>query len=263
MADTAQNPTINTAPSTPPILSGIIDIAELFNLEETLRTKAPILTLPPLVPLKIELSDGRIGTANSALARKKGYYIIPYLQKFYYFKIGDIVPNGKHLFKIVGKQPPLFREGMVVIDKDVFYVTLEDLRRSLIRKSRKLKLKRGSLTYEDFITGNAFLENTQAEPTTDSNENPRVETVKGAGVKVSASARASGPENTSEVSNNPLADLFGKTRNKGLTATGKKAKLDESEIIDMAFEEQIGALLNNVSQEEGSSWEEWEVTEAP
>lgn len=95
-------------------------------------------------------------TAVTSFIRRNNYYVIPTHGKFYYIKLQDIKPSGDHLFSIEGNMLPIVKEGLVIIESNVYFVTIEDLVRRVIRKSRKLNLKKTAFTYDDFISGNAF-----------------------------------------------------------------------------------------------------------
>lgn len=248
---TPQSPTPGPAVSTAPEAPLTLNLQQLSDLGSFIREKIPQLNTSYSGELQLDLSIKK-SSVQQTLQRKKGFFIVPAEGVFHYFKIGDIHPKGEHLFEIVGKRPPILREGLVVIDKDVFFVTVDDIQRSVIRKSRKLRLKRGTITYDDFLTGNSCV-TTSTNPSTKENsgEDSGSTSAKQTGTKPD-------PKLGEVISNNDIADILKGNVKRG---TDKVAKLDESEVIDMAFHQQIRALLSPDHAQTGSGWEEWEITE--
>jgi hypothetical protein len=251
-----KNPTVKTGTENV-VKPTFIDIPDILDFNQFLRKNVPEQFTPKLTPLEIPISGKLVYTKQATLTRKSGYYIIPQAGDFYYLKIGNVVPNGEHLFKIEGKGPPLLREGMIVIEKEVYYVTLEDIKRGVIRKSRKLKLKRGTITYDDFLNG-----------TTAPIEKPTTTKATTKQRKVAESGNGDGTGETGVgkaeeggVSDFPIADRLNKTENPKLKRISKDLKLDESEAADLVIEEEMRALLHYSSEKEGTGGEDWEVEE--
>lgn len=255
-----QNPTLgSTAPVAiepiPPPAS--ISCRDLDNLDAYLTEKIPELEKPSLGALPLTISDKK-STVQLSLQRKKGYFIVPCNGAFHYFRLGDIMPKGNYLYEIVGKQIPVLREGFVVIDKEVYFVSVDDIQRSVIRKSRKLRLKRGTITYDDFLSGSACISDpnptSSAEKSGSGGNGLDAPSVQQSGTQSSSETRGE------EVPDSTISDILkGNVKRRPSKAT----KLDESEAIDLAFQDQMRALLSDVSEKEGTSWEGWEVAEAP
>lgn len=72
----------------------------------------------------------------STFEMKNNYYVVTDGQTFNYFpiKVADS-PDTSPLIRFV-KAPPILMEGVAIVNKKKYHVTLKDLQRSLIRKSR-------------------------------------------------------------------------------------------------------------------------------
>jgi hypothetical protein len=251
-----------TAPIAPGLRSSYSDavFANIFSkLDEILDVQ--------ILPVDKILNKPTLASSNvqTTFIKKKGYYIVPYDRKFYYFKIGDIHPRGDHLFEMIGKKPATLREGLVIIESDAYYVTHQDLIRGLIRKSRKLKLKKTSLSYDDFESGNICPVGRKIKPSAVNTEIEQTQRSKDAVGEIERLVATSSPggssgnkENTEEVSDFPISNFFeGQDRKHG--STSKTPKLDEFEIVNLAFEDEMRSLLHTLSEKEGIEFDEWEV----
>lgn len=245
-----------TAPTPAPSWPGIRALANPFSLLGEVGEQAPLET-DNILSLQEKHSS------TNTLSRKSGYYIVPYSGKFFYLKLEVPESENDYLFRMKNTRPSVFLEGLVVIDGEVYYVTHQDLSRGVVRKSRKLKLKRGTITYEDFITGNIYpidRKRTKADPSTStSSENIPVEESE-SGAKDLGGGGDKVPTET--VSDFDISNYF-KTKDRNPGATGKNTVLDESEAIDLAFKNQVGTLLDHAFEKEGAGWEEWEIEEDP
>lgn len=229
-----------------------------LNYKQTLVNNGAII--PEERPIEIHLNEikGPYST-RAVLERKAQYYIVPNGDKFYYFKIGEVTRKGEHLFQIDGKKPPILREGLVVINKEVYHVSAEDLIRNVIRKSRKLALKRGPITVGDLLDGNAYIKsNTKTESIVSPTE------TKEHSEKASKERSTRDPEKTSRVANPEISDFaiekfFINNGNKEQSRADGDPWLAELESADMAFKEEIGALFHHIAEKEGESWEDWEI----
>ena len=246
----------------------IFDLAQITNMEDTLATKYPTFQFPPLETVVINTTKIR-GSKNDTLVRKTGYYITFSGDKFHYFKTGGIEKFNEDIWKIKIPLPPVLREGFVVIDKEVYLVTLEDLKRRLIRKSRKLKLKKGTIRYGDIITGSAFLKPEVRNPTgPDSTGNlakePKFNTKSGAstknsGIETGEAGRGGPAQAETRLSDIPLADILKSASPTKISGISGGVEMDESKVIDMAIQHQVGSLLSYAFEKEGDSGEEWEI----
>jgi hypothetical protein len=236
-----------------------MDIADVLDINKFLEKNLPKDFVPEFTPVEISLFGKLVYTTTSNLSRKSGYYIIPQDNMFYYFKIGDIVPKGEYLFQIDGKGPPVLREGMVVIEKEIYYITLEDIKRGIIRKSRKLKLKPGTITYEDFLNGTTGP--TEKAPAQSKARDRQVKATKNSEGTGSGEGSEGSPK--TGVSDFPVADRLNGIKNTKLERLSQAAGMDESKIVDLAVENEMRALLNYTSEKEGTGGEDWEVEENP
>jgi len=89
------------------------------------------------------------GEVDSKLARRSSRYIVPYQGKFYYYKMGTPARMNDNIWR-ANFPPGIVREGFVVIDRELYYVTLGDLKRGVIRSIRHVPAKKTTLTYDDF-----------------------------------------------------------------------------------------------------------------
>jgi hypothetical protein len=214
--------------------------------------------------LNIPLGLKNPNIVSPTLLKKTQYQIVPYNGNFYYFRMGMLLPKNKDIFEVAEKSFPILKECIVIIEKEVYYVPYQDMIRGLVRKSRKLELKRGIITYEDFETGNLYpisasarikIKDATSPSSSDTeqigrNKSSRTET--GIGVRTAE-------ENLSDF---PVDKLFSK-ESKDNSGTGYASGLAESEAINLAFKEQNRTLLNFVSEEEGTNWDDYEVSETP
>ncbi len=167
---------------------------------------------------------------SPTLLRKSGYLVILRNEEFNYYRC-LVEPSGEYLFRM--KEPaPIFSEGVYILDKEIYFVTEQDLRRGLVRKARKLTLKRLAITYADITTNNVF-------PAPKSGTNTaRSGTSAISGIPAATPGTIQDPDNVGSVSASDLAEL---------------------QAIDLAFNEQVRELLGASSQEEV----EWEASENP
>ena len=145
--------------------------------------------------------------------------------------------------------PKIRKEGFVVINKELVYVTFDDLERRVIRLSRTLKTKKGTLNYADFVN------NTYG---------PRIVPLK---KKDSISAEdpteaARGIEWSKEalLLSTPFPTSIDQFKDE--PKPGDTIELAESKAIDLAFSEQERALLHTFLEKESfEDYEDWEVSE--
>jgi len=212
---------------------------------------------------------GKVPSNSTNLIRKSGYYIIPFLGRFYYFKITPIVRRNSSLFDFGMKLPPYKREGLVVIDKEIYHVTLEDLQRRVVRVARKLDVKKGTITYDDFLNGTykptpkpiRVRNNTRASagPGTGKHSIPTPSLdhfISGGVIDLEPDITSSQEDKVASLIRESTDDIdlqhFGDVSSSGL---------EELEAADLYLQEQIRTLLCPVSEEEGFG--SWEVTQAP
>lgn len=195
--------------------------------------------------LKVRVEDliplGKMVTTSPTLVRNAKKYIVPFNNQFYMYPLMlEEHPTSKDLFKMVHPIPDIFREGMVVVDSEVYYVKLEDLRRGIVRKSRKLPIPpKRTTTYKDFLDGLAC---------TQTQDLPQDHYYSAASV-AARRATISTRETTASVAAASSAQGLG---DQNPRSTSVYAELEaELREIELAFEEQVGALLSiDDSQEE-------------
>ncbi len=129
---------------------------------------------PIQIPLKEALKSTKWAKflpsiVTETLERKSRYYIVLANGKFHYYRIAAPVavafrtnlPGTPQVavptLYAFTKLPIICAEGLVVIDKEIYFVTVDDLRRGYIRTSRLLKLQRYQVTYESIVSGRAFI----------------------------------------------------------------------------------------------------------
>lgn len=175
-----------------------------------------------------KIKKPKVAPSSATLSKKKGCYIVPWLNKFYYHKIQPVQEVNNFLYKF-SVRPDTLKEGLVCINKDLYYVTYKDLIRGVIRKSRKVEIKSGS-TYADLLT----LNSTRVESKQTAS---RIRTR-----KTSEKAKQSSPEVRVLTENERgLVGQFG---------------LEICKSVDLAHAEQERTLLYSLSEEE----EDWEIS---
>ena len=258
---------------------GIHQFLNLGNPSATIDT--PFLKFGEVTPVVLPEPNKLVFGTSETFTRKTGYYIVLANEVFNYFKIEIPTEYGGHLFKFT-KAPPVLREGFVVISKDIYFVTIQDLKRGLVRRSRKLNLRHGTITYQDFLTGNLGVtpkkqlikEDINGVSTSESKVQggPGDHTGNSSSENGKTGQEAAGAAGTDSskvsdipVSNIPVADILaaGNAKNNPTVRRSNTPGMDESEVINLAFKEQVLSLLDIVSEKEGNSWQEWEVEEAP
>lgn len=187
---------------------------------------------PNFLPMDSVLSKGKKVSASSTFVKKMNYLIVPFDDgsggKFYYYPV-KTVQHSASLYRFV-TLPAIMREGFFVTghpDRKIIFVTIEDLKRRVIRVSRELPDVKPSATYDDFINGTykkhkpgktakSFLFGDDSNGRDSSETGDRLPGETGRG---------------SDLSSGELSDTI-----PGLT-------LEELSSIDMAFEEQVASLL--------------------
>lgn len=227
-------------------------------------SRVPDNTTSIVKPLTIEEGLLKLVTPNQisdVYIRKTGYYIIPANNKFYYFNIGTINTTNANLFRFAqGKMPPLLREGFIVIDKITYFVTKEDILRGVIRPCRRVNLKKTKITYEDLENGNAYITPKPPPIAKPAKVEPDIErelglSLKDGGIK----------ETTPSTEGERVSDIDFSTGTGGVAGDKNKPgfsqtfKVDELKVADLVMQEQNEALRRASFEEEGSSWEDWEV----
>lgn len=215
--------------SSAPIVSPVV----VTNRSLSVPTSSPIPQYPSGLPVSIDtVLQKRTISTSETLSRKKGYYIVPWQGLFHYFKIPDIEESPGFFFTFKAK-PATRKEGFVVVNKELYYVTLDDLKRGIVRKSRKVNVKL-SPTYNDFIT----LASRPGNPAANGNSSCSVEAGKTEAAVDSGVLGFQAPDR-SEIDGS-IIEGFG---------------LDVHQAADLAFKIQERALQDLISQEAGEDWE--------
>lgn len=218
---------------------------EALNMAGFLRENTHFLGVTP-EDLKVRVEDiiplSKSVTTSSTLVRNSKKYIVPFNNQFYMYPLMlEAHPTSKDMFKMVHPIPDILREGMVVVDSEIYYVKLEDLRRGIVRKSRRLPIPtKRTITYKDFLDGLACTQ-TQDLPDSHYYSSAAVATRR---ASITARETSSGVNQAQSTSG---------TANSGSFATDPESELEaELREIAMAYEDQVGALLGN-----DDSQEEW------
>lgn len=217
----------------------------------TIEQSTPVvMKVPKRLPLVS--TNGKLATAkvqvNDVFSRRQNSYCTMYAGRFWTYVV-KMEESGQHLLKLI-TSPPILREGFVCFDKQVYFVTLDDLRRGIVRKSRHLSLAPRRLTYDDFINGTAASSAYRATQDRLARNN---RTAAGTGASEDPSTGSANRSGGSSV----LISNAGNPSDSGgfIEALGD----DEPELVDRAFQEQIHALLSTEGPQE---WD-WEVQEVP
>lgn len=210
----------------PPPMVGEVNLAELATFCG-LSQSGPVLTSLKVSRASVIRSD--------KLAKKPNKYIVPFNGFFYYINLpfvaqsnSSFAPRGNHLFTFT---PPdnVRLEGFVVIEKDYYYVTLKDLQRGIVRKSRLLTTKKAGLTYEELVNG-TFRNSAR-------------------------SADGASNLNSSDVSGG--SGSAGDALSAQLSGVGSDFNLEELKAVELAFAKQESALFGaDVEEEEYDEEEE-------
>lgn len=216
---------------------------QALNAAAYVRQNAPALGLAPEdldLPIKALIPLGKGVASSPTLIRAVRKYIVPFNGKFYSYPLTLLEhPTSKDLFKMQAPVPNILREGLVVVGIEVFFVKLEDLKRGIVRKSRKLPipLKR-TVTYKDFIDGLACTATPDLPD--DHYYSTRSIAKRRAALDAAASGSLGGGATTSDTGEAESLEH--------LLSSGPEGSIDldeESRLIDLAYQEQIGSLLSD------------------
>lgn len=155
-------------------------------------------------------------SVSEIMTRKNNYYIVKQGDLYNYFRITLQPYLAGDLIMRFNKHPPVIREGIVVIEKKCYRVTIPDLMRGVIRKSRELvKVQNG----------------TKSIATTIEHAKPVVPSI----VPISSGEPTVHDSNEQAVS--------GEVEN------------EICQQADLCWNEQVESLLHSIHQEEGGEWE--------
>lgn len=188
----------------------------------------------------------KAATGTTTLVRTTKKYIVPFNGRFYSYPLVLVVhPTSSSLYKMQAPIPNILREGMVVVDGEVYAVKLEDLKRGIVRKSRQLPIPpKRTITYKDFIDGLACTQ------TADLPDDHYYSTRSVAERRAILDAAAGGDTTTA-------IDVGEDGTPENQLALGAEIAVDldeESRLADLAYQEQVGALYGDSTEEE--NWED-------
>jgi hypothetical protein len=195
------------------------------------------LALPVTAVIALPNGAGATGT----FARISKRYIVPFNGKFYSYPLMLVDhPTSPDLYKMQAPLPNILREGMVVVNSEVFFVKLEDLKRGIVRKSRKLPIPpKRTITYKDFLDGLA------CTPATDLPDDHFYSSASVAKRRADLDTRDRANPSTTN------SGEAGSSDNQLAPRVEGPVDLDEElRLIDMAYSEQIGSLLGDPYSEE-------------
>jgi hypothetical protein len=207
--------------------------------------------------------------------RHKDNLIIPWDEKFHYFKFKESPTpvfdkdGSVILYRFVHYGFPIFREGFVVIGEDIIFVPIQDIKRGVIRPSRRLEIGKKQLKYPDFVNG-TFTKEIKTKP---------IETIKNETSTFSNTNRdltdiqpgySNGNEESKDRSRTPedklrLSDVdFSGSLEKEISTEhdqrlARSIRLEEGKDLDVAMQKQSLAIFRAQIEKEGESWEDWET----
>jgi hypothetical protein len=167
------------------------------------------------------------GSSSRTLEVRKNYYVVFDGNLFHYYPIKVTgFEEDKPLLRFE-KTPPVLMEGIALIGpiggkSKPYFVTVEDLKRGLIRKSRELKQANPSEVQENEA-------NNSGSPETISNQNSPTGS--------SSSSSSAVQRARFQPSGSPMLGM------------------EEDSRVDAAWSEQIGSLLSFISEKEGEDYE--------
>lgn len=194
--------------------------------------------LQPLVDTRFPASTP--SKKSPDFIRKSGFFITPWAGNFYYYKV-TVAEGGNGLLRMVANVPPVLREGFYCEARVVYFVPLQDLRRGVIRKSRRVILSNRALTYLDFVNATNSSADTcsPVAPTSSADAAP-------ASLTLGVAPAIADPSILAGVRTAPAP---------GHVSFGDSAQLtEELGRASLAYQEQVSSLLNSEGEEE-----EWEA----
>lgn len=218
---------------------------EALNSAKFVRDNAQLLGITAedfKVPVEVVIPLGPPASATQTLVRNTKRYIVPFNGQFFSYPMLLLPhPTSESLFSIVQPVPDILREGLVFVGGEAYYVKLEDLRRGIVRKSRRLSIPpKRTITYQDFLDGLAC---TATQDLPDHHYYS----------PASIAARRAATPGGENISAEDEAQA-GETGTSTSSRSSRAAEVDELEAelreIDVAFQEQIGALCNHEDSQE-------------
>lgn len=226
---------------------------------------SPSIQAASKITLKLPKTVGQVSSVSSSLRKQKNSVIIPFQGYFFYvpFPIQGFVRVNTSLFKaqVIGSSSVLdkipFRDCFICIGESIYFFPIEDMERGVVRESRKLDLKRGTITYDDFKNGTfvraadrRLFERLTGKISSAGVETQPSEIYFGAdtGQEVNGQIHRGQQNEAGQDSNGPTPSLFSKTaRSKpDLKYRGsvQDFDLDELKAIELAMQNQERALFS-------------------
>jgi hypothetical protein len=161
--------------------------------------------------------------SHTTLEIRKNYYVIPDGEQFHYFPIKVLdEKTSRDIFRLE-KTPPVIIEGIAILDNKLYHVSVKDLMRGVIRKSKEIKpanrvTENGSSTNSSHNSGTT-------DPSTEA-----------------STGSIRGTDGTNLRSNDEQGSL-------------SASEMEVNRAANLAWSEQIDSLLSFISEKEGGQWE--------
>lgn len=163
--------------------------------------------------------------SSSTLEIKNNFYVVKSGLLFNYFPIKIVDTEADAPLFRFEKTPPVIMEGVAIIGKKLYHATPADLLRGVIRKSREIAIAK-----REGINGKS--------------ESKSVGSTGSGGSSEGISGNIVGDVDVREAIQHPDEQR-----------AGAKTELEIGKAADAAWQEQIGTLLDYLSEEEGIEWE--------
>lgn len=220
------------------------------------------------ITLKLSKTVGQVSSISSSLKKQKNSVIIPFQGYFFYvpFPAAGFIRTSNSLFKalVIGSSSVLdkipFRDCFICLGESIYFFPVEDMERGVVRESRKLDLKRGTITYDDFKNGTfvraadrRLFERLTGKSSSPGTETQPSEIYFGAdtGQEVNGQIQQGQQDGAGQGNNGPTPSLFSKTtRSKpDLKYRGSVQDFDVDELkaIELAMQNQERALFGTES----------------
>jgi len=185
-------------------------------------------------------------------ALRDASFVVPLHGEFHYFTC-EVGPDTGRPILWMKKTPPLLREGYVIAENNVYLVTVDDIRRRVVRKSRLINIaeEKNSDGTPRFPTA-AQLANQRRRLKREQERRERLAMLASRATEIQRETGEAGQRST-------FRDLQTRSDECGL---GTDPEMEFSEGNDSAFDGQVEALRYLAAQEAGDFDDEWEVQSA-
>jgi hypothetical protein len=173
--------------------------------------------------------------SSKLLSLKNSTFVVPLMGWHHYYNVEiDVERSSEHLLRF-SKRPPVLVDGYVIFDKHVYQVSVQDIHRGVIRKSKQVTLRRtrdaNGIPYTHLVNRN---DPSRTNPIS-GNADGRDAAEGSKGSRGSASSGVRQDSDQRRLSHDP--------------------GLEDDAVIDATWQEQVGSLLHSLSEEEGGEWE--------